>query len=58
MTSTEESLARAYLSIYLDAAEEFKLIPWWKFKKRERIKKRIRWSQYHYKKLTGKNMKH
>ena len=54
--STKEEFAKAYLDIYKTAVKQYKAIPWYKFKDRNNLNKRMRWSQYHYKKLTGKQV--
>ena len=54
--SVKEEFAKAYLDIFRKTADEYKNTNWWDFKRRNRLKDRIRWSQHHYKKLTGKQV--
>lgn len=53
---TKEAFAKDYLAIYNRAIEDLKNIPWYRFGHREHTKKRMRWADYHYKKLTNKHI--
>lgn len=56
MSKTKHKFANAYLDIYNKATEEYKKLPWYKFRERDRVMRRIRWSRHHYKELTGKQI--
>ena len=56
LSVTQQAFADMYLDIFRKAVEEYNNTNFWDFKTKIRIRRRLRWSQYHYKQLTGKQV--
>jgi cation transport regulator ChaB len=56
MNKARHKFADIYLQLYNEATEEYKNTEWWRFRKRDKLMHKIRWSRHHYKLLTGKQI--
>jgi hypothetical protein len=56
MVDTKHEFANAYITIYRGTVKEYEEIPKWQFIKRKKLQRKLKWCQYHYKKLTGKTI--